>query len=127
MGMRKQYYVYILTNKHHAVLYTGVTGDLQKRVYQHRMKLVPGFTSRYNVYKLVFYEVADNPEAAILREKQIKGGSRQKKIDLINAMNRNGRTCMRPSSRHCERSEAIPRRLHMRRGRDCFVAYGSSQ
>jgi putative endonuclease len=51
------------------------------------MKLVPGFTNRYNVYKLVCYEVADNPEAAIVREKQIKGGSRQKKIDLINSMN----------------------------------------
>ncbi len=85
--MRKQYYVYILTNKHHTVLYTGVTSDLKKRVYQHRMKLVAGFTSRYNVGKLVFYEVADNPEAAITREKQIKGGSRAKKINLINAMN----------------------------------------
>jgi putative endonuclease len=60
---------------------------MQKRVYQHRMKLVPGFTSRYNVHKLVYYEVADNPEAAIVREKQIKGGSRQKKIDLISGMN----------------------------------------
>jgi predicted GIY-YIG superfamily endonuclease len=55
VGMRKRYYVYILTNQHHTVLYTGVISDLQKRVYQHRMKLVPGFTSRYNVYKLVFY------------------------------------------------------------------------
>ena len=87
MGMRKQYFVYILTNKRHTVPYTGVTSDLQKRVYQHRMKLVPGFTSRYNVCKLVFYEVADNPEAAIVQEKQIKGGSRQKKIELINSMN----------------------------------------
>jgi putative endonuclease len=87
MGMRKQYFVYILTNKHRTVHYTGVTSDLQKRIYQHRMKLVPGFTSRYNEYKLVFYEVADNPEAAIVPEKQIKGGSRQKKIDLINSMN----------------------------------------
>jgi len=86
-GMRKQYYVYILTNKHHTVLYTGVTSDLRKRVYQHRMKMVPGFTSRYNVCRLVFYEVADNPEAAIAREKQIKAGSRARKIDLINAMN----------------------------------------
>ena len=87
MSMRKQYFVYILTNKRHTVLYTGVTSDLQKRVHQHRMKLLPGFTSRYNVDKLVFYEVADNPEAAIAREKQIKGGSRKKKIDLINTMN----------------------------------------
>jgi len=85
--MCKQYFVYILTNSHHAVLYRGATSDLQKRVYQHRMKLVPGFTSRYNVDKLVYYEVAENPEAAITREKQIKAGSRQKKIDLINAMN----------------------------------------
>jgi putative endonuclease len=85
--MRKQYYVYILTNARHTVLYTGVTSDLQKRVYQHRMKLVPGFTARYNVDKLVFYDVADNPEAAILREKQIKAGSRAKKIALINGMN----------------------------------------
>jgi putative endonuclease len=84
--MRKQYFVYILTNRHRTVLYTGGTSDLQKRVYQHRMKLVPGFTTRYNVDKLVYYEVADNPEAAIMREKQIKGGSRRKKIDLINSM-----------------------------------------
>jgi putative endonuclease len=69
------------------VLYVGVTSDLQKCVYQHRMKLVPGFTSRYNVSKLVYYEVADNPEAAIVREKQIKAGSRTKKMDLINSMN----------------------------------------
>ena len=85
--MDKVYCVYILTNKRHTVLYAGVTSDLKKRVYQHRMKLMAGFTSRYNVDKLVYYEVADNPEAAIVREKQIKGGSRQKKIALINAMN----------------------------------------
>ena len=60
---------------------------MEKRIYQHRNKLIAGFTSRYNVDKLVFYEVADNPYAAITREKQIKGGSRQKKIDLINGMN----------------------------------------
>jgi putative endonuclease len=87
VDMEKQYFVYILTNKRHTVLYTGVTSDLQKRIYQHRMKLVAGFTSRYNVDKLVFYEVADNPDAAISREKQIKGGSRAKKIGLINNMN----------------------------------------
>ena len=60
---------------------------MEKRIYQHRNKLIAGFTSRYNVDKLVFYEVADNPYAAISREKQIRGGSRQKKIDLINGMN----------------------------------------
>jgi putative endonuclease len=71
----------------HSVLYTGVTGDLKNRVYQHREKLVEGFTRKYNVAKLVFYEVTDDVLAAIAREKQIKAGSRQKKIELINGMN----------------------------------------
>ncbi len=85
--MDKNYYVYILTNKRHTVLYTGVTNDLKRRVYEHREKLVSDFTKKYNVYKLVYYEAADSIEAAIRREKQIKGGSRQKKIDLIIGMN----------------------------------------
>ena len=85
--MDKQYFVYILTNKRNTVLYTGVTNDLKRRVYEHREKLVSGFTKKYNVYKLVFYEITNSIEAAIQREKQIKGGSRQKKIDLINGMN----------------------------------------
>ena len=85
--MDKQYYVYILTNKHNNVLYTGVTNDLQRRVYEHREKLVSGFTAKYNVYKLVYYEETASIEAAIMREKQIKGGSRQKKIDLIEGIN----------------------------------------
>jgi putative endonuclease len=85
--MDKQYFVYILTNKRHTVLYTGVTNDLQKRIYQHREKLTPGFTARYNVNKLVFYEVADNPSAAIAREKQIKASSRKKKMQLVDGMN----------------------------------------
>ena len=85
--MEKPCFVYILTNKRRTVLYTGVTSDLQKRVHQHRMKLTPGFTTRYNVNKLVFYEVADNPYAAISREKQIKAGSRKKKMALIDGMN----------------------------------------
>jgi putative endonuclease len=85
--MVRKYYVYILTNKRNTVLYTGVTNDLKRRVYEHRGKLVSGFTKKYKVYKLVFYEVADSVEAAIQREKQIKGGSRQKKIDLIIGMN----------------------------------------
>ena len=85
--MEKQYYVYILTNKRHTVLYTGVTNDLVRRVFEHREKVVPGFTKKYNVYKLVYYEMTESIESAILREKQIKGGSRQKKLDLINEMN----------------------------------------
>ena len=85
--MEKHYYVYILTNKHNKVLYTGVTNNLQRRVYEHREKLIEGFTKKYNVDKLVYYEETESIEAAILREKQIKGGSRQKKLDLIEGMN----------------------------------------
>lgn len=83
----KSYYVYIMTNKYNTVLYTGVTNDLVRRVGEHREKVIPGFTSRYNVTKLVYYEMYDDVKAAIAREKQIKGGSRQKKVDLINGMN----------------------------------------
>jgi len=86
--MGQQYYVYILTNKNNRVLYTGVTNDLKKRVYEHKEKFVDGFTKKYNVSKLVYYEIFEDPENAILREKKIKAGSRQKKIDLINNMNK---------------------------------------
>jgi len=85
--MRKQYYVYIMTNKGNTALYTGVTGNLIKRVYEHRQKLVEGFTKRYNVVKLVYYEAFDQVENALAREKQIKAGSRQKKLQLIKGMN----------------------------------------
>ena len=85
--MNKQYYVYIMTNKYNTVLYTGVTNDLKRRVYEHKSGLGGGFTSKYNIAKLVYYEVCNDAYSAIAREKQIKGGSRQKKIDLINGMN----------------------------------------
>ena len=85
--MTAQYHVHILANERHTVLYTGVTNDLKRRVYQHREKLLPGFTHRYNVSKLVYFECTDNPAAAIAREKQIKAGSRGKKIALVDAMN----------------------------------------
>ena len=85
--MDRQYCVYILTNRRHTVLYTGVTNDLHRRVYEHKSKRVEGFTKRYNVDKLVFYEVFEQPEYAIRREKQIKGGSRAKKTALVNGMN----------------------------------------
>ncbi|MBM4446487.1 MAG: GIY-YIG nuclease family protein [Chloroflexi bacterium] len=75
-----------MTNIDDRVLYTGITSDLRKRVHEHREKLIDGFTKRYNVTKLVYYEVFDAIEGAILREKQIKAGSRQKKMDLINSM-----------------------------------------
>jgi putative endonuclease len=79
--------MYILANRHNTALYTGVTGDLARRLYEHRVKPVKGFTARYNIDKLVYYEVADNPTAAITREKQIKAGSRQKKIALVSSIN----------------------------------------
>ena len=85
--MEKVYCVYILTNQRDTVLYTGVTSDLRARVQQHREKLLPGFTNRYNVSKLVYYEAGDDASGVIAREKQIKAGSRQKKIDLINRLN----------------------------------------
>jgi len=69
------------------VLYTGVTNDLKRRVYEHKEKTFKGFTKRYNVDKLVYYEVTESIESAILREKQIKGGSRNDKIQLVNTMN----------------------------------------
>jgi putative endonuclease len=84
MPSTKDLYVYILN---HTVLYTGVTSDLVNRIWQHKNKQVRGFTKRYNVDQLVYFEGPGNPIDAIVREKQIKAGSRQKKIDLINSMN----------------------------------------
>jgi putative endonuclease len=80
-------YVYLMTNKNNTVIYTGVTSDLKKRVYEHRNGLADGFTKKYNVKKLVYFEIADTIEVAIEREKQIKAGSRKKKIALIESMN----------------------------------------
>ncbi|BAY25339.1 excinuclease ABC, C subunit, N-terminal [Calothrix sp. NIES-2100] len=86
--MSKHYYLYIMTNKYNSVLYTGVTNDLQRRVYEHKSKLIEGFTKKYNITKLVYYEIFDDAYTAISREKQIKSGSRQKKIDLVNSINK---------------------------------------
>src|SRR6266511_1233666 len=79
--------IYIMTNRSNKVLYTGVTSNLLRRINEHKEKMVPGFSSKYNVTKLVYYEEYETMEEAIAREKQIKGGSRQKKIDLINNKN----------------------------------------
>jgi putative endonuclease len=87
----RQYYVYIMTNARNTVLYVGVTNDLVGRIYEHKEKLVSGFTKKYNIVKLVYYEVFDDIENAILREKQIKAGSRQKKVQLINSTNKEWR------------------------------------
>ena len=82
----KQFYVYIMTNRSRT-LYTGVTSNLQRRVYEHRHKLVPGFTSKYNTDQLVYYEETPDARSALEREKQIKGWLRSKKVALIAAMN----------------------------------------
>ena len=83
----KQSYVYIMTNKNSTALYTGVTSNLVRRVWQHKNKVADGFTSKYNITKLVYYEVFEDINEAIRREKQIKGGSRQDKINLITKNN----------------------------------------
>ena len=80
-----------MTNTRNTVLYAGVTNDLIKRAYEHKAKLVDGFTNKYNIVKLVYYEVFEDIENAILREKQLKAGSRQKKVQLINSINREWR------------------------------------
>jgi putative endonuclease len=85
------YYVYILTNAHHSVLYTGVTNDLERRCFEHRQKRVKGFTQKYNVDKLIYFEQFDFIDLAIAREKQIKGYSRLKKVTLIDQFNKEWR------------------------------------
>ena len=84
--MSKEYYVYMMTNKSRT-LYTGVTNDLPRRVHEHKNKLVPGFTSKYNIQFLVYYESTSSIHVALEREKQIKGLLRSKKIALIDSLN----------------------------------------
>jgi putative endonuclease len=81
------FYVYIMTNARNTVLYTGITNDLVRRVWEHKEKLVPGFTERYRITKLVYFEMFEDPLAAITRENQLKAGSRKKKIGLIVSVN----------------------------------------
>ncbi len=82
----KTYYVYIVTNQK-GTLYTGVTHNLMRRIYEHKNKLVEGFTKRYNIDRLIYYEETNLVDEAIAREKQIKGWTRRKKIELIRSMN----------------------------------------
>jgi putative endonuclease len=86
MKTERQYYVYIMASRRRTI-YTGVTNHLERRVYEHRHKLVPGFTSKYNATSLVYYEVTNDVTAAIEREKQIKGWTRAKKVALIESLN----------------------------------------
>ena len=79
--------VYIMTNKRNGTLYTGVTSDLDRRVYEHKCSIIPGFTKKYGCKLLVYYEIIESMETAITREKKIKGGSRKNKIKLIETQN----------------------------------------
>ncbi len=83
----KNYCIYILSNKNNTVLYVGVTNNLTRRIWEHKSKLIEGFTKKYNLDKLVYFESFDNPKDAIKREKQLKAGSRKKKVELINKLN----------------------------------------
>ena len=85
--MTGNYYVYILTNRRDTLLYIGVTNDLKRRLYEHQNGLIDGFTKRYIIDKLVYYEYCGNPEDAIRREKQLKNWRREKKIALVEKMN----------------------------------------
>ena len=83
------YFVYILTNKNNSVLYTGITGNLPRRLYEHKNELADGFTKKYKVHKLVYFDSTSDVSSAIAREKQIKGWTRAKKIALIDSANPN--------------------------------------
>ena len=83
----KQYYVYILSSRKNGTLYIGVTDDLIKRVYEHKQNLIEGYTNKYNVHTLVYYEAHDDIQEAIIREKQIKKWNRKWKLRLIEEMN----------------------------------------
>lgn len=88
MQAQNQYYVYIMTNKS-GTLYTGITNDIKKRIYEHKNKLIPGFTKKYNISRLIYFETFGDVYSAISREKTIKGWLRKKKIELIRKTNPN--------------------------------------
>jgi len=87
MKSGKQYYVYFMTNRTNVALYIGVTSDIKRRVFEHKNKLVKGFTEKYDIDKLVYYEIYNDPENAILREKRLKGSSRTRKNKLVGYFN----------------------------------------
>ena len=86
-NIKNQYYIYILANKRNGTLYIGVTSNLVKRVYEHKNNIIEGFTKKYNIQKLVYYEITDDIESAIRREKQLKKWNRKWKINLIENSN----------------------------------------
>ena len=85
--MVRQFYVYILASRKHGTLYIGITNDIIGRVHEHKLKLVPGFSAKYPVDKLVYFEIFDDPTAAIAREKELKKWRRDWKIELIESKN----------------------------------------
>ncbi len=85
--MPKNYYVYLLASKRNGTLYIGVTNDLERRIYEHKNHLIKGFTEKYNVHMLVYFEQTSNIEAALQREKQLKKWNRKWKLDLIESIN----------------------------------------
>ncbi len=87
--MQKHYYVYILTKARNSTFYVGITSDLQKRVFEHKSKTIEGFTKKYDIDQLVYYEIFDNPENAIKREKRLKKWNRAWKMNVIEEMNPN--------------------------------------
>ena len=92
--MYNQYYVYILSNDNNTTLYIGVTNDIERRINEHRSGLIPGFTTKYNCYKLVYFEIFSNIDEAIEREKQLKRWSRIKKDRLIDGTNKERKNLM---------------------------------
>ena len=87
MTYNKQYYIYLISNKNNTTIYTGITSDIKRRIWEHKNNITKGFSSKYNLHKLLYYEIYNDPENAIIREKQIKSGRREKKIKLIESMN----------------------------------------
>ncbi len=86
-NIKNQYYIYILANKRNGTLYIGVTSNLVKRVYEHKNNIIEGYSKKYNIHKLVYYEITDDIESAIRREKQLKKWNRKWKINLIENSN----------------------------------------
>ena len=85
--MSKDYYVYVLTNDNNNVMYIGITNDLKRRVYEHKSNTIEGFTKKYHVHKLVYYEITTDVNSAIAREKQLKKWKRAKKNALVETLN----------------------------------------